>query len=136
MDRQKIIEHLLDHYDTPRHYGALADADIVMPGGHPDCGDQVTIYLKVDATGQQIEKLSFEGTGCSISQAAASMLAEMMQGAPLARVEQFDFAEMIDILGREVVSSRPRCATLALGTLKAAVTYYRTAHLRQEQAGA
>mgnify|MGYP001028436222 CR=1 FL=1 len=132
MDRQDIIDHLLDHYETPRYHGTLAGADVVMPGGHPDCGDVVTIYLKVDTTGQFIEGLAFEGEGCSVSQAAASILAEMLQGAPLTRVDELEFTEMIDTLGRDVVKSRQRCATLALGTLKAAVAHYRKAQQREQ----
>src|SRR5262249_21299140 len=104
---------------------ALEDADVVMPGGNPGCGDLVTIYLKIDAANDRIEKLTFEGEGCTISQAASSILTEMVQDAPLSQVDEMDFNDMIDELGREVVSTRPRCATLALGTLKAAIAKYR-----------
>lgn len=124
MDRQAIIDNLLEHYEQPRNYGALADADIVLPGGIPDCGDRVTIYLKVAAGGEQIGGLRFEGQGCTISLAAASMLTDLLQGASLSQAANFDEQALIDLLGREVVQSRPRCATLALGTLKAAVRAY------------
>ena len=56
----------------------------------------------------------------------------MVEGKPLAAVDDMDFNDMIDELGREVVSTRPRCATLALGTLKAAITKYRTDKVRSE----
>lgn len=124
MDRQSIIDRLLDHYEQPRHHGALPDADVVMPGGIPDCGDTLTIYLKVGPDGATIAGLSFEGQGCTISQAAASLLAETMQGAPLAAIGAMDDEEVIDLLGREVVRARPRCATLALNTMKAAALAY------------
>lgn len=126
MDRQSAIEYLLDHYESPRNYGPLPDADVVLPGGQPDCGDQVTIYLKVDATGERIAGLTFEGAGCSVSQAAASILTEMLQGVPLNRVDTLEFDTLGDQLGHEIVRNRPRCATLALGTLKAAIAQYRT----------
>ncbi|RRR73831.1 MAG: iron-sulfur cluster assembly scaffold protein [Candidatus Viridilinea halotolerans] len=125
MHRQAIIDHLLDHYDNPRHCGALAEADIVMPGGIPTCGDTLTIYLKVDAASEQITGLSFEGHGCTISQAAASLLCEHLQGAPLATAEFMDDATLFALIGPEVARSRPRCATLALNTLKAAIMSYR-----------
>lgn len=125
MDRQAIIDRLLDHYERPRHHGPLADADVVLPGGIPDCGDVVTIYLKVGPAAQ-VAGLSFEGRGCTISQAAASLLAERLQGAPLAAIDDLDEAAVLDLLGREVVRSRPRCATLALNTLKAALAQYRS----------
>jgi nitrogen fixation protein NifU and related proteins len=132
VDRQEAIEFLLEHYEQPRHHGALAAPDVTMPGGNPGCGDVVTIYLKVDPAGETIQEATFEGEGCTISQAAASILLEQMQGQPLAAVEAMDFGWMIDELGREVVQSRPRCATLALGTLKAAIKKYRNDRIRAE----
>lgn len=131
MDRQEIIDLLLDHYESPRNYGAQAEADVTLAGGNPDCGDQVTIYLKVDGAGERIERLTFEGQGCTISQAAASILTERFAAAPLDQVEALDFNTLIDDLGRAVVGSRPRCATLALGTLKAAIARYRAAQRRE-----
>jgi nitrogen fixation protein NifU and related proteins len=124
MERQAIIDRLLDHYERPRHHGPLAGADVVMPGGIPDCGDTVTIYLRVDPEGGRIAGLSFEGRGCTISQAAASLLAERLQGAPLVVLELMDDAEVFELIGREVARSRPRCATLALNTMKAAAIAY------------
>ena len=131
MDRQEAIEFLLDHYQHPRNHGTLADADVEMPGGNPGCGDVVTIYLKV-SDDDRIDRVTFEGSGCTISQAAASILTEMVDGRPLADVDEMDFNDMIDELGREVVNTRPRCATLALGTLKAAITKYRADKVRAE----
>jgi len=121
VDRQAIIDRLLDHYERPRHHGPLAGADVVLPGGIPDCGDVVTIYLKVDAVGERVAGLQFEGRGCTISQAAASLLAERLQGALLAEVAALDEGAVLDMLGREVARARPRCATLALHTIQAAV---------------
>lgn len=132
MDRQEAIEFLLDHYQNPRNHGPLDPVDVTMPGGNPGCGDIVTIYLKVNAAGDQIEHVTFEGSGCTISQAAASILTEMVEGQPLAVIDDMDFNDMIDQLGREVVNTRPRCATLALGTLKAAITQYRNNKIRAE----
>ena len=124
-------EHILDHYQHPRNHGVLADADVEMPGGNPGCGDVVTIYLKV-SDDDRIDRVTFEGSGCTISQAAASILTEMVDGRPLADVDEMDFNDMIDELGREVVNTRPRCATLALGTLKAAIAKYRADKVRAE----
>jgi len=132
LDRQEAIEFLLDHYQNPRNHGAFEPVDVIMPGGNPGCGDVVTIYLKVDDAGDKIEHVTFEGTGCTISQAAASILTEMVDRKPLAEVDEMDFSDMIETLGREVVNTRPRCATLALGTLKAAITKYRTDKVRAE----
>jgi len=129
-DRQEQIELLLDHYQSPRHRGALPDSDVAMPGGNPGCGDVVTIYLKGDPDHERIADVTFEGEGCTISQAGASMVMEMVHEGRLTipQVLALDYNAMIDVLGREVVATRPRCATLALGTLKAAVKRYLWEH--------
>ena len=124
MDRQTAIENLLDLYENPTHRGPLEDADISIKGGNPGCGDIVTIHLKV-GDGDRAERIMFEGEGCTISQAAAEMVAERMEGAGLQDIEQLEHDIIIDELGRDVVMARPRCATLALGTLKQAVRDFR-----------
>jgi nitrogen fixation NifU-like protein len=121
VDRATLIARLLNHYEHPCHRGPLVDADVTLTGGHPDCGDVVTIYLKVEPP-DHIAAISFEGHGCTISQAAASILTELAVGATFAAVEALTLDEMIDLLGREVVGTRPRCATLALQILKAAIS--------------
>ena len=127
MDRQLQIQFLLDHYQRPRHRGALEDADVRMPGGNPGCGDVVTVYLKGAGDHEHIEDVSYEGEGCTISMAASSMLLEQVHEEDLAmdQVLEMDYNEMIDKLGRQIVASRPKCATLGLGTLKAAIRKYR-----------
>ena len=127
MDRQLQIQFLLDHYQRPRHHGALEDADVQMPGGNPGCGDVVTVYLKGAGDHEHMEDVSFEGEGCTISMAAASMLLEQVHDEDLTMVQvlEMDYNEMIEKLGRQIVASRPKCATLGLGTLKAAIRKYR-----------
>lgn len=126
MDRQLQIQFLLDHYQRPRHRGALENADVQMPGGNPGCGDVVTVYLKGAGDHEHIEEVSYEGEGCTISMAASSMLLEQVVDNKLTMDEvlALDYNEMIDQLGRQIVASRPRCATLGLGTLKAAIRRY------------
>jgi nitrogen fixation NifU-like protein len=120
------IQILLDHYERPRHRGALEGADVAMPGGNPGCGDVVTVYLKGAGDHEHIEGVSYEGEGCTISMAAASMILEQVVDGDLTMDEvlAMDYNEMIEQLGRQIVASRPRCATLGLGTLKAAVRRY------------
>ena len=136
MDRQLQIQFLLDHYQRPRHRGALDDADVQMPGGNPGCGDVVTVYLKGGGDHQHIEGVSYEGEGCTISMAAASMLLEQVREEDLTmdQVLEMDYNEMIEKLGRQIVASRPKCATLGLGTLKAAIRRYQQDR-RLERAG-
>jgi nitrogen fixation NifU-like protein len=127
VDRQTAIENLLDLYENPTHRGTLEDADISVNGGNPGCGDIVTLHLKINLEGR-VEEIKFEGEGCTISQAAAELVAERMEGSTLEEIEQLQHDVIVDELGREVVMSRPRCATLALGTLKQAVEEYKKSH--------
>ena len=124
MDRQSAIEYLLELYENPTHKGSIPDADVSIKGGNPGCGDIVTIHLKVGDDGK-VSEIKFEGEGCTISQAAAELVSSRMEGASLKDIEDLHQDIIIDELGREVVISRPRCATLALGTLKQAVQEYK-----------
>jgi nitrogen fixation protein NifU and related proteins len=120
IDRQEVIEFLVDHYEHPRNRGPLADANIHLSGGNPGCADHVEMYARVDPEGR-LDEVSFEGTGCTISMEAASYVTEMVKGMTLEEVENLSFETLIDELGREVVMARPTCATVALGTLKQGV---------------
>lgn len=126
MDRQLQIQILVDHYQKPRHRGELPDADVAMPGGNPGCGDVVTVYLKGADDHEHIADATYDGEGCTISMAAASMLLEQIHDGNLTMDEvlEMDYNEMIEQLGRQIVASRPKCATLGLGTLKAAIRKY------------
>jgi nitrogen fixation NifU-like protein len=124
-DRQEFIDFILDHYENPRHHGPMEQADVVMRGGNPGCGDIVTLYLKLDG-GERIANVSFEGEGCTISQAAASIVAEKLIGRTLAEVTEMDAGTVIEAMGREVVANRLKCATLAINTAKAAEKKYRS----------
>jgi nitrogen fixation NifU-like protein len=126
MDRQTAIENLLELYENPEHRGELEGADISVNGGNPGCGDTIRIHVKVGDHGK-VEQIRFEGQGCTISQAAAELVSARMEGSSLDDIENLDHEVIIDELGREVVMSRPRCATLALGTLKQAVKEYKDA---------
>ncbi len=131
MDRQAKIDFILEHYESPRGHGVTDPADVVMQGGNPGCGDIVTVYLQTDGN-EQITGLSFEGEGCTISQAATSMVMEMFAGKTLHEIEAADSNVIIDLLGREIVATRLRCATLGLTTAQNAVNELR----RQRMAAA
>ncbi len=127
-ERQAKIDFILGHYENPHRYGALEDATVVQRGGNPGCGDVVTFYLKVDEGGaggadggRRIGEISFEGEGCTISQAGASLATELLEGKSLDEVEAMPAEVVLDLLGREITATRLRCATLGLNTAKAAV---------------
>lgn len=126
--RQDFIEFILDHYENPRNRGALQGADIAMKGGNPGCGDVVTLYLRIDPESRQIEEITFVGEGCTISQAAASLTTMKVKGRPLAEVRTLRAPDLLEDLGESVLRTRRRCATLALHTLRAALTSYLQAH--------
>jgi nitrogen fixation NifU-like protein len=134
VNRAEIIDLLVEHARSGSHRRRLADADVVMPGGNPDCGDVVTVFLRVDREHDRVAAASFVGEGCTISQAAASVLMERVQGVSLGEIEAMCGNDLMDTLGREVVRMRPRCATLALSTLKGAVKQYRREQQRERAA--
>src|SRR5487761_398703 len=127
MDRQEAIEFLVDHYQNPRNRGPLPEADVHLTGGNPGCADKVEMYAKISPDGH-VEQVSFEGEGCTISMAAASYVTELTQGMTLDEIERLSFETLIDNLGREVVMTRPTCATVALRTLKKGIHEY---HMRK-----
>ncbi len=123
MDRSEYIEYILDHFQNPRHKGRLEDADVQLGGGNPGCGDLITMYLKLDD--DRITGVSFDGEGCTISQAGGSIISEMIEGMTVAEVKALGTDTMVEEMGDDIVKSRVRCATLALGTVQAAVDIYR-----------
>jgi len=117
LTRQEQLEWILDHYENPRHKHPLDDADAVVEGGNPGCGDIIKVYLKIEA-GRVVA--SFEGEGCTISQASASFLMDEINGRTLEEALAIDHAELMENLGKEIVQQRARCATLSLDTFRAA----------------
>jgi nitrogen fixation NifU-like protein len=112
-------ENILDHYQHPRCHGTLDDATVTHEDANPLCGDRIRVDVRV-AEGR-IEKVRFSGHGCSISQAAASMLCEHVEGKTLDEVKNLTREDVLDMLGIELGPVRLKCALLALKTLKAGV---------------
>ena len=136
--RELYQEIILDHGKRPRNFRALAGADRRAEGYNPLCGDKVTVYVKL-ADGV-VEDAAFEGTGCAISTASASMMTKSVKGKTIAGVERFfeQFHQMIagdsanphstDDLGDLAVfagvrefPTRVKCASLSWHTLRAAL---------------
>jgi nitrogen fixation protein NifU and related proteins len=114
-----LMDVLLDHYRHPRNHGDLPGADIRHQEGNPSCGDQLEIALRTQ--GGRIEEIRFTGKGCIISQAAASILTDMVKGEPLERVKSLTKEEMLENLLIPIGPMRLKCALLALKVLKAGV---------------
>ena len=137
--RELYQEIILDHSRHPRHFGALADANHVAEGFNPLCGDKVKIYLSVDAN-DRIQDVSFEGRGCAISVASASLMTEMLKGRTIEQAEELmggflllvkgedvkaldeDDRERLEVMaGVSAFPMRVKCATLAWHAMKAAL---------------
>lgn len=112
-------EAILDHYKHPRHKGHLENPDIHFHDHNPFCGDEITIELKVE-NGRVIDA-AFDGRGCAISQATASMLMEEIVGKSTEELKELDKQYILDLLGIEIGPVRLKCALLALKVLKAGV---------------
>lgn len=122
--REDFMAFILDHREKPRNNHKMDDPTVEVSGGNPGCGDILTVYLKV-GDDEKIEDISYLGEGCIISQAGASFLTSRLKGKPLDEVEEMNYDIILDTFGRDVMATRPRCATLALNTTKAAIKKYR-----------
>jgi nitrogen fixation protein NifU and related proteins len=118
---QMYREVILDHYKNPRGHGDLEDADAHADGQNPLCGDEVSIYVAFAEDGETIDEVKFSGRGCAISQAATSMLTEMVQGKTALAVGTMDKQELLDEIGIQLSPVRLKCAMLGLTTLKVAL---------------
>lgn len=142
MDELRALyqEVIFDHNKSPRNFGKLDDADHTADGHNPLCGDQLTVYLVMDKVGETISDVQFEGQGCAISTASASIMTTLLKGRTVSEVESYfssfhsmvtgsgetddsldDFEKLKVLSGVSEYPSRVKCATLAWHTLKAAL---------------
>jgi nitrogen fixation NifU-like protein len=129
-------EVILDHNKRPRNFGELADANRVIDGVNPLCGDKLTLYLKVE--GDTVRDIKFKGSGCAISVASSSLMTERVKGASVATtLELFDkihdlltgasseapaeLDKLAALAGVRDYPTRVKCASLAWHALKAAL---------------
>jgi nitrogen fixation NifU-like protein len=137
--RELYQEVILDHSRHPRHYGALDQASHKAEGYNPLCGDRVTVYLKLGEDGR-VADIKFQGKGCAISQASASMMVDLLKGRTAEEADRLmqgflhlvkgedasglseDDRETLDVMsGISEFPMRVKCATLAWHTYKNAV---------------
>ena len=140
-DLQELYrEVILDHNRHPRNFGELEEADRVVEGVNPLCGDKMTLYVKLD--GDRVEDISFKGTGCAISVASSSLMTEKAKGGSVGELEQL-FDQVHDMLtaddpapdpdlerleklaalsGVREYPTRVKCASLAWHALKTAIS--------------
>jgi nitrogen fixation NifU-like protein len=113
-------EYILDHYRNPRNYGQLEDPDVHMEDSNPLCGDQLGIDLQFE--NGHVKEVRFQGRGCAISQAAASMLSELIENQPIEEVIKLGKDDVLDALGISISPARTKCAFLSLRVLHRGLT--------------
>ena len=132
---QLYREVILDHYKNPRGHGLLEGADAQAEGQNPLCGDEVSIYVAFEDDGDTIDEVKFSGRGCAISQAATSMLTEMVKGRSATEVATLPRDELLEEIGIPLTPVRLKCALLGLSTLKLALHKAKGTPLPDEWAG-
>ena len=113
-------EHVLDHYEDPYHRGQCEGATHAHEDDNPLCGDVVRIELRIGEDGK-IDQAWFEGDGCCISQASASMLVEQMEGKTVEQAKEFTAAEMLDLFRARLTPNRQKCCLLSWRVLQQAM---------------
>ena len=130
---QLYREVILDHYKNPHGHGVIDGADAEAEGQNPLCGDEVSIAVAFE--GDTIADVKFQGRGCAISQAATSMLMDMVKGRTAQEVASMSRDELLDEVGIPLTPVRLKCALLGLGVLKLALHKGRGTPLPEEWAG-
>lgn len=115
-------EGIIAHYEHPHNRGEIKNPSISFHENNPLCGDDLTIYLKIEKN--KIEEVKFAGSGCAISMASASMLTDFIKGKSLAEIERMGLPTIIELLGIDPGPARLKCATLSLKTVKGAAFLY------------
>ena len=112
-------EQILDHNKNPRNKGTLENPQFSYQDVNPLCGDEIRMDVQTD--GERVTDIRFSGRGCAISQAAASILTEMVDGQTLDDVKAISREDLLDELGVPISPARMKCAMLGLKVLKAGI---------------
>jgi nitrogen fixation NifU-like protein len=113
-------DFILEHYKRPRNFGELEPHDLDAHEYNPLCGDELGVQIRVD--GGRIADLRFNGHGCAISQAAASIASEELIGMEVEQAAALDADWMLELLGIAISATRRKCALLSLKVVRHAIT--------------
>ena len=114
-------ENILDHYRNPRNHGHLESPTAAAEGVNPLCGDELAVELEIeDGVGTDVR---YNGRGCAISQAAASMISDAVKGRLVEEVERIGREDVLDELGIPLTPIRLKCALMSVGVLKVALAH-------------
>jgi nitrogen fixation NifU-like protein len=114
-------DFILEHYRSPHNKGYLDPHDLHFADSNPTCGDEMSMTLRLDASGAEISDVAFDGRGCAISQAAASILTDGLRGLSLDEVKAMDPKQLLVELGVPIGPARLKCALLSYKVLQGAV---------------
>lgn len=109
-------ENVLDHYRSPKNFGKMENPDLKHRELNPLCGDEYEFQIKL--SGGSIGDVKFNGDGCAISMASASMLSEFVKGKEKSEILKMSFGDIVKLLGISVSPAREKCAMLPLSILK------------------
>jgi nitrogen fixation NifU-like protein len=114
-------DFILEHYRNPHNKGRLDPHDLQFADSNPTCGDEMSMTLVLDPDRTAIADVAFDGRGCAISQASASILTDGLRGQTLDEVREMDPKALLDELGVPIGPARLKCALLAYKVLQGAV---------------
>ena len=114
-------DFILEHYKHPHNKGTLDPHDLHFADSNPTCGDEMSMTLVLDASRSAIADVAFDGRGCAISQASASILTDGLRGQSLAEVRDMNPKDLLDELGVPIGPARLKCALLSYKVLQGAV---------------
>ena len=123
MTLDMYAENILDHFNSPRNKGEIKNSDIKHKEFNPFCGDQIEITSKINNK-KEITDIKFQGKGCSISQASASMLRELVKNKSIEEVKKLTKEDILDLLNIPIGPVRLKCALLGLDTLQNGIKIY------------
>ena len=115
-------DFILEHYREPHNRGVLDPHDLHFADSNPTCGDELSMTLRLDPAGERIADVAFDGRGCAISQASASIMTDELRGMSLDEVRGMDPREVVTALGVPIGPARLKCALLGYKVLQGAVT--------------
>lgn len=115
-------EEILDHYFSSAHRGHLEAPDFAAEMDNPLCGDHLRLELQVDGGHGTIAQARFDGHGCAISQASASLLSERLEGTSLEEARAMSESDALSLLGINLTPARRKCGLLAWKTLRRALS--------------
>ena len=118
-NEQLYREAILEHYRSPHNKGKMKDPDAEAIGANPFCGDSILVHLKL--RGNVVEDIKFDGVGCAISVASASMVTDKLKGMKIAGIMKLGDGDIVKMIGMDPGAARIRCARLALETVKKAL---------------